>query len=432
MRIETSVRWRMPRAAAVTALALLSTLVGLAQLPGDTAVRSHDEPEPLPNGRTVPFCAAPDAEFRLDVESKASELKLSVEVAPKGEVRIFLQRERAGTDTAEPPLVPLGSTTAAVSIPLGKNSVPRVGPGTYRIRLVSATAAGGFLTASSTLPAAPQTPTLLDQLKAPPSWMLAALSLLILSCVALLLALALRPRTGREEIAEAVMESLAPSLESLPKSLDDTKSALEQAIDNLRQAIGEVSVSPGPPATEPRPQPASTLLPEIRHLLQGDPMLVVARTVRDIARRGDGDLQSQATRGFPAYLQALDRAEALMDKAADESDEECRAEWDALNRAVGALEARHNPRVFLDFIAEADRRGMPEKRMLMNALGIEEIVPQVGAELPPDCNIGSQTGAGNRATVRQVLAKGYRWRETGEVFRKPSVAVQLSSELSRY
>ncbi|MGA3099255.1 MAG: hypothetical protein ABSF25_22585 [Bryobacteraceae bacterium] len=384
-------------------------------------------PEDLPlvrNGRDTPFSAAPEASFRILVGSAATELKLAFEVAPKGAVNVFLQPERGVAETSDPPEQLVGGATGSTSFVVAQSSTPPLRSGAYRLRLESAVSAGGFFSIFETVPAQrSQPPALLDLLKTPPAWLEAALSVAALACLGLMFVVVPRP-------AKRVLIQVHESVSSLAQLLAETKTA----VDRLPQAISKAAPAPPQPQGALQPKPAATLPPRLERLLSADPMLVVARLIRDVAARSGAEMEAQTTRSFPAYLQALERAERLRATAPREPAEECGAEWDTLNRAIGALQTRHNPRFFLDWIVEAGRLRMAEKDQLLAVLGIEEIVPAAGAELSSldGYNVEHSAGAGNRCILERVLANGYRSRENGEVFRKPAIAVRLVSDAASH
>jgi hypothetical protein len=380
-------------------------------------------PEAIPlvrNGRDTPFCAAPEAAFRFSVDAKATELRLRFEVAPKGAVNVFLQPERGVGATSDSPEQLLGGVSGSTTFVVGQSSSPPLRPGVmYRLRLESAVVAGGFFSLTEVQPPKSSPPSAwMRWLKAPPAGVGVALSVAALASLGLMIVVA--SRSSRQ-----VTNQLHESVSSLAQLLAETKTA----VDRLPQAISASAAAPPQPEPPPQPRIALTLPPRVERVLEADPMLVVARLIREIAARSGAEMEAQAARNFAAYLQTLERAERLRAAAPRDLAEECGAEWDSLNRAIGALQTRHNPRFFLDWIAEAGRLRMPEKESLLAVLGIEEVVPAAGAELPSleGYHVEQSSGVGNRCVLARVIACGYRSRETGEVYRKPSIAVRLVS-----
>jgi hypothetical protein len=389
--------------------------------PEEAAVAPPVEPAPVLMGQDTPFSAAPSAAFRILVDSDATELKLRFEVAPKGLVRVFLRRERGVSETVDPEEQLMGSASGSAVFAVAKTTSPALRSGTYRLRLEAAAATGGFFCASQTKPPArPAAPSLADVLRAPPPWLQAILSVASLLCLGLLFAIVPRP-------IRRLLNQLHDSVVSQAQLLTH----IETAVDRMPQAIALASPAPQLPPS-PQPKLAVSLAPRLERLMETEPMLVVARLVRQIAARSGAEMEAQAARIFPGYLQALGRAERLRIAALHDAAEVTGAEWDGLNRAIGALQTRHNPRFFLDFIAEAGRLRMPEKDQMLAALGIEEVVPSAGSELSglEPYQVEQTTGAGSRCILERVLASGYRSRETGEVYRKPAITVRLASDVS--
>jgi hypothetical protein len=444
MRIEMVSRLGMGRAAAV---AVVLAALGLAAAPKARSTKAPakapaaaattapaptatepapaasvpEEPPLIPNGREAPFSAAPETSFRISVDSAATELKLQFEVAPKGAINVFYQPERGVSETSDPPEQLVGGATGSATFVLARSSSPPLRSGLGRLRLESAVAAGGFFSASQTIPQSVRPLAFLDALRSVPGWIEAALSVAALACLGLMFMVARRP-------TRRVLGRIHESVSSLAQLMADTKTA----VDRLPQAISGAAPAPPQPAPAPQSKLAVTLPARLDSLLGTDPILVVARLVRDVAARSGAEMEAQAARSFAGYLQTLERAERLRAAAPRDPAAECGAEWDAIGRAIGALQTRHNPRFFLDWIAEAGRLRMAEKDQLLTVLGIEEILPAAGGELSnlDAYKVEQSTGAGNRCILERVIAGGYRSRENGEVFRKPAIAVRLVSDTS--
>jgi hypothetical protein len=394
---------------------------------GGAAPSSAAVAQPAPNGAPVEFSVPPAAEFRIQVPGDPGRLNLVFHVAGGGSLNAYLKfgdsPGKAGINGADYP--PFHVTAESHDFPLPAS--PPLRDGIYYLRLESATAAGGYFVAT-TVPAAVQRPgnpsrfaTLLATLAAPPAWLGAALSVASLACLGLLFMHGIRSSHMLGNEIKAALDSLglvAGSLRDLKKS-----------VANLPGALADYGHWAEPPAAAKQDAlPAHPPAARFQHLLENEPTLVTARLVRDVARRAGGETETEFGLNFAGYLAALDRAERMLAEAAPGTlalDEE----WAALNRAIGALQARHNPVFFLDVIDEAARQGMPQKEQLLATLGIEEINPQAGLEIMDltSYQIEQTTGMGRRSILEKVIASGYRSRETGEVFRKPAIAVRLES-----
>jgi len=384
-------------------------------------------PPLVSNGAPIAFSVPPANEFQIQVPDNPERLTLKFQVAGAGSLDAYLSfgvlPAKAGSNRAE---YSYHAVTGSTSVDFPAPSSPPLRAGTYYLRLESGAPAGGYFVATA-VPAVvqrqekqSQLPSFFSQLLAPQR-RAAVLWVAAFSCLGLVFLHGIGSARSHAKDIRAALDSLgvvADSLRDLKKSIADLPEALA---DYLRS-------KEAPAAASQEEAPAHSFVARLQQLLATEPTLVTARLVRDVARRAGGAIETEFGRNFGGYLAALDRAERMLTETARGSaglDEE----WAALNRAIGALQARHNPVFFLDVIDEAGRLGMPQKGQLLAALGIEEITPSTGLEILDltSYQIERTTGMGKRSILDKVLSSGYRSRETGEVYRKPAIAVRLES-----
>jgi hypothetical protein len=383
----------------------------------------------VPNGDPFPFLVSPaaPAEFQLQVPENPERLTVKFQVAGSGSVGAYLKfgssPGKAGINHAEH-FSP--SLTGSASFEILPQSTPPVRNGTYYLRLESAAPAGGYFVATSVQAAAQhqgnssQPTPFLAAFAALPPWLVAALWVGSMACLAALFLRGIRIfRSEANELKQALgsQQLVADSLRSIGA---DLRNLPEVLADHLH-------LTPPPAAPNQDEPPRHPSAERFQQLLETEPMLVIARLVRDVARRAGGDTETEFGRNFASYLAALDRAERMAGEAAPASAAD--EEWAALHRAIGALQVRHNPVFFLDVIDEAGHLRMPQKESLLTVLGIEEITPATGLEIVDltSYQIEHTTGMGRRSILDKVLSSGYRSRESGEVYRKPLIAVRLES-----
>jgi len=383
----------------------------------------------VPNGDPFPFLVSPaaPAEFQLQVPENPERLTVKFQVAGSGSVGAYLKfgssPGKAGINHAEH-FSP--SLTGSASFEILPQSTPPVRNGTYYLRLESAAPAGGYFVATSVQATVqhqgnPSQPThFLAAFAALPPWLVAALWVGSMACLAALFLRGIRIfRSEANELKQAL-----ESQEVVAKSLADIKKSIADLPEGLADHLHLTPPPAAPIQDEPPRHPSAA---RFQQLLETDPMLVIARLVREVARRAGGDTETEFGRNFASYLAALDRAERMAGEAAPASAAD--EEWAALHRAIGALQVRHNPVFFLDVIDEAGHLRMPQKESLLTVLGIEEITPATGLEIVDltSYQIEHTTGMGRRSILDKVLSSGYRSRESGEVYRKPLIAVRLES-----
>ncbi|MGA2736168.1 MAG: hypothetical protein ABSG65_01825 [Bryobacteraceae bacterium] len=398
--------------------------------PGPSPAAESAAPAPgavaplVPSGTPFPFAILPSApaEYRIQVPGNPERLNLNFHVAGSSAVDAYL-RYGSSPGKAASNLVE-HAAPGSTSVDILPQSSPPLRDGTYYLRLESAAPAGGYFVATAVATAVqtsvntPQTPSIFSSLSASPPWLIAALWVGAMACLGLLFLKGIRTANRQtKELKDALggLNPVSDSLREIKQSIKDLTGALA---DRLHWA--ELPAAPHP--DEPS---ANSMAARIRQLLENEPMLITARLVRDVAGRAGGEVETELSRNFAGYLAALDRAERLLADASVVPDDE----WSALHRAIGALQARHNPVFFLDVIDEAGRQRMPQKAQLLATLGIEEISPPTGLEIVDltSYQIEHTIGMGRRSILDKVLSSGYRSRETGEVYRKPAIAVRLES-----
>lgn len=382
-------------------------------------------PQPIVSGKAVGFSVPPAAEFLIQVPEKTARLKLDFHLAGPG-VNAFLSAA-ATAGGSSPEGHSYREVVGETSIEVLPQSYPPLRPGTYLLKLESDKPAGGTLVATAVPaavrqpPGSPEPPSPMAAfLLAPPPWLAAALSVASLACLGLLFLHGIRS-------ARQLGGDITKALDNLQNVLVYVKD-IKKSNDNLSVEVGELLRRAEASPDHSQDQAPAFPLARLQLLLENEPVLVTARLVRDVARRAGGEAEKEFSRNFGGYLAALDRAERLLlDPARLAEPEE---EWSALHRAIGALQVRHNPRFFLDVVDEAGRQGMPQKDQLLQVLGLEEISPPAGQEIVDlsSYQVERTHGMGRRSILDRVLCSGYRSRETGEMYRKPAIAVRLESD----
>ena len=212
--------------------------------------------------------------------------------------------------------------------------------------------------------------------------------------------------------------------------------------EHFDEPVGKREIPPEDSRIVPRGQPeeapqndraqsdASDLVRNLDGLLTDEPMLVLARLVRAVAVKAGGSAAETLRRDYSDYLGLLDTLEGMHQEIAQSgSIGGMKRRFVTLQQNIAAVRAKHNPRFFLDVLDEAEVRRMPELAQMTAALSVEAIDPPVGTEVS-DVNqfcVTKTVGEGLRSVLDKVVARGYRSKDTGEVYRKPSIVVRLEA-----
>lgn len=380
----------------------------------------------------VPFDCPPSCEFRIDVGDKAQGLDLKIHVV-KGSIRVLLRPADSPKESgAEPSSVLAGelkdiSVTAQTSPPLqtGAYSLSIDSPGPEP--------ASGAFVASVVYPVVPNRnprSVLTAFLEQPPGWLAAVLSVASLFCLGVLFIRGLR---AERRVLTEVKKGLS-SVEKVSESSNNVASRLVEIDDKVKtlpaNLVAYLENERRAAAAAADAKMARSLPVRVKKLLESEPTLAIGRMVREVAQRAGGAAEAEFKRSFSNELKALEKAEALLKETTASPDADLDDEWAALQRAIGALQSRHNPRYFLDVVDEAGRHQMAQKKDLLAALGLEEMSPPVGMDVsdPAPYYVERTIGEGTRSVLDKVILSGYKSKENGEVFRKPAIVVRLESD----
>jgi hypothetical protein len=256
-------------------------------------------------------------------------------------------------------------------------------------------------------------------------WGLPALGILVLACLGLVL------WQGHK------LNQCLSLLRSQERPVPDNKP------DQLEEPAREREIRPAESRTEPPSEPeetprnnrteaadASEFVRKLDGFFTDEPMVILAKLLHAVIAKAGGRVAEGFRRDFGNYLSLLDALEGMRQEIAQSGLKSgMKGRFVALQQNISALRAKHNPRFFLDVLDEAELHRMPELAQMTAALGMEAIDPPVGTEVSDvgQFCVTKTIGEGLRSVLDRVVARGYRSKDTGEVYRKPSIVVRLEA-----
>jgi hypothetical protein len=304
---------------------------------------------------------------------------------------------------------------------ISRTSKPPLREGIYYFRLSANQKASGMFLVSQVRTLKPENVAI--AIPAQADWPLPALAVLVLLCIAGIYWLGRRVGSCLDMLQQQwdQLALIAAKVPAPPSDQQPAKPAKEPA-------AGQGGTKDAP--ADLTGEEVRELSAQVDRLFMTEPMLVLAKLVRSMISHVDGSQARKLREDYASYLTPLDAATIIRQELGQPRPKrDVKDAIESLENNIAAVRKCHNPRFFLDIIDEAEGRRMPELTALLELLGIESINPPVGHEVSDvsEFHVARTTGQGRLSILDKVIARGYRSKETGEVYRQPSVAIRLVS-----